>query len=415
MARVIGRLTALKVQKARKPGMYADGGGLYLRVTNDGAKNWVFRFMLNGRPRWMGMGPLALYGLQESRAKAVDARRRRHEGSDPIEARKAERAQTRLDETKAITFKDCADAYIKSHRAGWRNPKHAAQWEATLVTYADPIIGKLPVQGIDMALVLKVLEPIWASKSETAGRIRGRIEAVLDWAKVHGYRTGDNPARWRGHLDVILPARSKVRKVQHHAAMPYASVPGFSIELRSQEGIAPRALEFAILTAARTGEVLGARWSEISLHEKVWVVPAERMKAGAEHRVPLSARAVSILDEMQGYRRADDLDGFVFLGGKAGKPLSNMALLMTLRRMSRDGLTAHGFRSSFRDWCSERTNFPSAVAELALAHTVSDKTIAAYNRSDLFERRRRLMHQWATFCNTPKQEEQGKVTAMVRA
>jgi integrase len=384
-----------------------------LRVTESGAKNWVFRFMLNGRPRWMGMGPLALYGLQDARAKALDARRRRYEGTDPIEARKTERMQARLDEAKAITFSECAKGYIKSHRAGWRNPKHAAQWEATLATYADPIIGGLPVQSVDMALVLKVLEPIWTSKPETAGRLRGRIEAVLDWSKVHGYREGDNPARWRGHLDVILPARSKVRKVQHHAAMPYTLVPKFLTELHGEEGIAARALEFAILTAARTGEVLGARWLEVNLREKIWIVPQERMKAGAEHRVPLSTPALSILEQM--LERAGDTDGFVFFGGKAGKPLSNMSLLMTLRRMGRSGLTAHGFRSSFRDWSSERTNFPAAVAELALAHTVGDKTVAAYSRSDLFERRRRLMNQWATFCNTTEEpHEQSKVAAIGR-
>jgi integrase len=295
---------------------------------------------------------------------------------------------------------------------GWRNPKHAAQWEATLATYADPIIGRLPLQSIDMALVLKVLEPIWSSKPETAGRLRGRIEAVLDWSKVHGYREGDNPARWRGHLDVILPARSKVSKVKHHAAMPYKFVPKFLTELHGQEGIAARTLEFAILTAARTGEALGAQWSEFNLRETIWVVPKERMKANVEHRVPLSTPALSILEQM--LERAGDPDGFVFFGGKADKPLSNMSLLMTLRRMGRDGLTAHGFRSSFRDWCSERTNVPAAVAELALAHTVGDKTIAAYSRSDLFERRRRLMNQWATFCNTEEPHEQGKVTAIGR-
>jgi integrase len=258
--------------------------------------------------------------------------------------------------------------------------------------------------------VLKVLEPIWTSKPETAGRLRGRIEAVLDWSKVHGYREGDNPARWRGHLDVILPARSKVRKVQHHAAMPYALVPNFLTELNGQDGVAARALEFAILTAGRTGEVLGARWPEINLRERIWVVPKERMKAGAEHRVPLAAPALSILERM--LERGHDPEGFVFIGGKAGKPLSNMSLLMTLRRMGRGDLTAHGFRSSFRDWCSERTNFPAEVAEMALAHTVSDKTIAAYSRSDLFERRRRLMQQWATFCTFEKTEEHSKITAI---
>ena len=355
-------------QGEKRPGMYADGGGLYLRVTDNGTKNWVFRFMLNGRPRWMGMGPLHTVRLAEARNRAAGFRLQRHDGIDPIDARRAERLETRLNAAKALTFKECAARYIASHRAGWRNPKHAAQWEATLATYAEPVMGGLSVQAIDTALVLKVLEPIWTTKPETAGRVRGRIESILDWAKVRGYRAGENPARWRGHLDKLLPARSKVRRVEHHAALPYAELPGFLVSLREQEGIAARALEFAILTAARTGEVIGARWSEIDLLEKTWTVPAARMKAGREHRVPLSARALAILEEMQPHRHAED--GFVFPGAKLGRPLSNMAFLMLLRRMGRDDLTAHGFRSSFRDWAAERTNFPSEVAEMALAHTV---------------------------------------------
>jgi integrase len=336
----------------------------------------------------------------------------RHDGIDPIEARRAGRQQLRLDAAKAITFKECASRYIAAHRAGWRNAKHAAQWEATIETYADPVIGGLPVQAIDMTLVLKVIEPIWATKPETAARLRGRIESILDWARVRGYCEGENPARWRGHLDKALPARSKVRKVEHHAALAYAALPDFLIELRGQDGISARALEFLILTAARTGEVIGARWSEISLNDKTWLISGERMKAGREHRIPMSARALAILEEMYELRHADD--GYVFPGAKPGKPLSNMAFLMLLRRMSRDDLTAHGFRSTFRDWAAERTNFPAAVAEMALAHTVSDKTVAAYNRSDLFERRRRLMQQWAIFCTTPPQEKRGSVTALRR-
>jgi integrase len=286
--------------------------------------------------------------------------------------------------------------YIAGYRAGWRNPKHASQWQATLATYAEPVIGGLSVQAVDTALVLKVLEPIWTVKPETAGRVRGRIESILDWAKVRGYRTGENPARWRGHLDKLLPARSKVRRVEHHAALPYAELPGFLVSLRQQAGIAARALEFAICTAARTGEVIGARWGEIDLLDKTWTLPATRMKAGKEHRVPLSARALAILKEMQAHRHADN--AFVFPGAKPGRPLSNMVFLMLLRRIGRGDVTAHGFRSTFRNWAAERTSFPAEVAEMALAHTVSDKTVAAYNRSDLFERRRRLMSAWTTFC-----------------
>jgi integrase len=398
--RAIGRLTALKVEKAKEPGMYPDGSGLYLRVAPEGTKQWVLRYMLNRRARWMGLGPVALFSLQEARTKALDARKLRHEGVDPIDARRERRARERLEEAKTVTFKQCAEAYINSHRAGWRNGKHAGQRSATLATYAHPIIGALPVQAIDTGLVLKVIEPIWTTKPETAGRLRGRIENVLDFAKAGGHREGENPARWRGHLDKLLPALSKVRQVEHHAALPYAELPDFLTQLREQEGIAARALEFAVLIAARTGEVIGARWNEIDLLEKTWTVPAAHMKAHREHRVPLSPRALAILAEMQEVREGDN--AFVFPGGKSGKPLSNMAFLMLLRRMGLANLTVHGFRSSFRDWAAERTNFPSEVAEMALAHVVSSKVEAAYRRGDLFAKRRKLMEAWANFCEQPK-------------
>ena len=407
MARAIEKLTALRVEKERRPGMYCDGGGLYLRVTNDGAKNWVFRFMLNGRARWMGMGPPHTVNLAEARKRAGEHRLRRHDGIDPIEARRAEKRRAQLDAAKAVTFKECADNYIKAHRAGWRNGKHAAQWEATLSTYADPVMGGLSVQAIDNVLVLKVLEPIWTTKPETAGRVRGRIESILDWAKVRGYRVGENPARWRGHLDKLLPARGKVRRVEHHAALPYAELPGFLVALREQDGISARALEFTILTAARTGETIGAHWNEINLLEKTWTIPAARMKAGREHRVPLSPRTLGILEEMQAHRHADD--GFVFPGGKLGKPLSNMAFLMLLRRMDRDDLTAHGFRATFKTWASDRTGFQNEIVEAALAHVVGCKVEQAYRRGDMFEKRRRLMQQWATFCATAPTQEANNV------
>jgi integrase len=407
----MGRLTALKVEKAKEAGMYADGGGLYLRVTPQGARNWVLRFMLNGRPRWMGLGPLALYGLQEARAKALDARRKRHEGIDPIEARRAERVRQRLDAAKATTFGEVAATYIASHKAGWRNEKHAAQWETTLRTHAAPIMS-LPVQSIDTALVLKVLETIWTTRPETASRLRGRIESVLDFAKVRDFRDGENPARWRGHLAKLLPARSKVCEVKHHSALPYAELPAFLARLREQEGIAASALEFLVLTAARTGEVISARWNEIDLLDKTWTVPAARMKAHREHRVPLSTRAFAILKDMQGLRSGDNPDAFVFPGRKAGLPLSNMAFLMLLRRMGRDDLTAHGFRSSFRDWAGERTNFQNHVAEMALAHAIGDKVEAAYRRGDLFEKRCRLLQRWATFCTAAPAQEAGSVTPL---
>ena len=396
MARVIGKLTALDVSRAKKRGYYGDGGGLYLLVGPSGAKSWVFRFREAGRLREMGLGPLHTIGLAEARQKAQGCRKARLDGRDPIEMRRAERMGARLEAAKAVTFKDCADLYIASHKAGWRNPKHAAQWPSTLGTYVYPTLGGLPVQAVDVGLVMKALEPIWTVKPETAGRVRGRIESVLDWATARGYREGENPARWRGHLENLLPKKSKVRRVEHHAALPYADIARFIPELRRQEGVAACALEFAILTAARTGELIGARWDEINFVERLWVVPGERMKAGKEHRVPLSDTALSILAEMQKVRQSD----FVFPGAKARRPLSNMAFLMLLRRMRRGDLTAHGFRSTFSDWCSERTNFPAEVREMALAHTVSDKVEAAYRRGDLFQKRRHLMEAWAKFCAT---------------
>jgi integrase len=413
MARTLGRLTALKVEKARKPGMYADGGGLYLRVTPEGARNWVFRFMIDRKPRWMGLGPLALYSLADARARAQDARRKRHEGIDPIEARRAKRAQQRLDAAKAITFKQCAESYIASHRAGWRNAKHRYQWPATLGAYVYPAIGALPVQAVDTALVHKVLEPIWTAKPETASRVRQRIENILGFAKVCGYRDGENPARWRGHLDNLLPARSKVRDVKHLAALPYVELPTFLVNLRTREATAARALEFLVLTAARTGEVIGARWNEIDMLDKIWTVPAGRMKAHREHRVPLSPRAVAILKEMLAARHGDASDTIVFSGPKPGKPLSNMALLMLLRRMERGALTVHGFRATFKTWASERTSFQNEIVEAGLAHIIGGKVEQAYRRGDLFEKRRRLMQQWATFCTTqPTNEARSNIVSL---
>lgn len=410
MAREVDRLTALKVDKTKGPGMYADGGGLYLRVTDEGTKNWVLRYMLAGRPRWMGLGPVSLFGLQEARAKALDARRQRHEGIDPIEARKAARQQARLDAAMALTFRECAEKYIEAHKAGWKSAKHADQWPSTLTTYAYPVIGSLPVQAVDTALVTKIVEPIWSKKPETASRLRGRIESVLDWAKARGFRVGENPARWRGHLDNLLPARNRVRSIEHHAAIPYLEVGGFIASVRQQEGIAAQALEFAILTAARTGEVIGATWAEFDLGARTWIIPPSRMKAGREHRVPLSQRAVEIVTAMK--KLAGDNSSPkapVFMGARTGKPLSNMAFLMLLRRMKRDDLTAHGFRSTFRDWTAERTGFPGDMAEMALAHAVGNKVEAAYRRGDLFDKRRRMMDDWAKFCATVRPVAQHNV------
>jgi integrase len=397
VARGIGKLTALAVDKAKGRGYYGDGGGLFLQVSAAGTKSWVFRFKEAGKLREMGLGATHTIGLAEAREKARGCRRMRLDGIDPIAARKAARSQVRLDAAKAMTFQECAERYIASHKAGWRNPKHAAQWPSTLGAYVYPIFGALPVQAVDVGLVMRALEPIWTTKPETAGRVRGRIESVLDWAAARGYRQGENPARWRGHLENLLPKKSKVRRVEHHAALPYSEIGTFIAELQQQAGVAARALEFAILTAARTGEVIGAAWSEIDLEGRLWVIPGSRMKAGKEHRVPLSEPALAVLEEMEKVRESE----FVFPGGKSRRPISNMAMAMTLRRLGRGDLTVHGFRSSFRDWAAERTGFPAEVAEMALAHTVSDKVEAAYRRGDLFQKRRQLMEAWTRFCSAP--------------
>jgi integrase len=404
MARTIGKLTALGISQAKRRGYYGDGGGLFLQVSPGGSKSWVFRYKVDGRLREMGLGPLHTIGLGKARQKALEYRqgllayRHGEEGAEhPLAARRAGRMKEKLAAATAMTFQECAERYIAAHQAGWKNPKHAAQWPATLGTYVYPVFGSLSVQAVDVGLVLKAIEPIWITKPETAGRVRGRIESVLDWATSRGYRQGENPARWRGHLENLLPKKSKVRRVEHHAALPYPEIASFLAGLREQEGIAGRALEFAILTAARTGEVIGARWEEINFAERLWTIPADRMKAGKEHRVPLSDAALAIVDELAKVREGE----FVFPGGRAGRPISNMAMNMTLRRMWRGDLTVHGFRSSFRDWAAERTNFPAEVAEMALAHAVSDKVEAAYRRGDLFQKRRQLAAAWAKFCAPP--------------
>jgi integrase len=397
MSKEIERLSALAVTRMNKPGLYADGAGLYLRISRGGSKAWAFRFMLNGKSREMGFGSLQKVSLAAARKKAIDGRLMLSEGRDPLEHRreKEERqaAAEKLAAASSMTFDDCAEAYIRAHEAGWRNEKHRQQWRNTLATYVSPVFGKVPVQHIDVALVMKVIEPIWSGKTETARRLRSRIEAILDWAKVRGYCFGENPARWRGHLDHLLPARSKVRNIKHHASLPYVEIGAFMKDLRERDGASAAALEFLILTAARSGEVIGARWPEINLSTRMWAVPAARMKSGREHRVPLSPAAVTLLKRIRGVS-----DEYVFPGQSADVPLSNMALLMLLGRMNRGDITAHGFRSTFRDWAAERTNFANEVAEMALAHAVDNKTEAAYRRGDLFEKRRRLMGAWAEFC-----------------
>lgn len=412
MARSINRLSARMVASVTERGYYADGGGLYLQISVYGTKSWLFRFTLAGKAREMGLGALHTVSLADAREEAGKCRALVRNGADPIELRKAERLKVLAEAAKSMTFKECADAFIQAHEAGWKNAKHASQWRNTLTTYAYPVFGELPVTAIDTGLVLKVLEPIWTTKTETASRLRGRIESVLDWATARKHRNGENPARWKGHLDKLLPAPSKVQKVEHHAALPYDEMGGFLALLRAQESISARGLEFQILTAARTGEVIGARWDEIDMAKKVWTVPAERMKAGKEHRVPLSNAALKVLTEMERVRSGD----FVFPGAKEKRPLSGMAFLMLMRRMKRADLTAHGFRSTFRDWAAERTAYPREVAEMALAHTIADKVEAAYRRGDLFEKRARLMQDWAEFCAiVPTEAAGGNVVTLRQA
>jgi integrase len=379
-----GRLTARKVVTA-KPGKYGDGGNLYLIVSPTGARKWVLRFTWHGVAREMGLGGAASVALADAREKAAAARRMIAKGLDPILARKRAGG--------APTFGDLADEVRQSLAAGFRNVRHRAQWRTTLATYAAPLHDK-PVNAITTEDVLAILKPIWSTKPETASRVRGRIEKVLDAAKAKGYRDGgENPARWRGHLDRLLPKQSNLAR-RHHAAMPYEKVAAFVGELRRVQAVAALALEFCIITAARSGEVLGARWSEIDFDAKVWVVPPARMKAGREHRVPLSHRAVTILAELAEAKRGD----FVFAGQKPGRPLSNGAMNMVLCRMNVEDVTVHGFRSSFRDWAGNVSHFPREVAETALAHVVGDKAEQAYRRSDALEKRRQLMEAWAAYC-----------------
>jgi integrase len=375
-------------------GRFHDGHGLYLQVFNRKSASWVLRYVRAGKEHMLGLGPVHVVGLAEARQRARAARLQLLDGLDPVEERKAKKVAAKIAEAKSVTFAECAQAYQAAHEGQWRSAKHREQYIGTLRTYAFPVFGELPVSAIDTGLVLKVLEPLWGSRTETARRLRGRIEKVLDWAAVRNYRSGDNPARWRGHLAEALPQRMKTT-VPHHAALPYAEVAEFMSELRAQSGTGARALEFTILTAARSGEVLGAKWSEVDLENRIWVVPAERMKAQREHRVPLSDPAIALLQSLP----TEDGD-FVFIGGKAGAGLSTMAMPHWLKRL-RPAVTVHGFRSSFRDWAAERTNYPNHVVEMALAHHIGDKVEAAYRRGDLFEKRRRLMDEWAAYCARP--------------
>jgi integrase len=412
MAREINRLSARRVTTEKRPGRHPDGAGLYLSISPNGGRRWVFMFKRGGKTREMGLGSVSTVGLALARDLAGNARALLAKGLDPIAERDA-KAQA---DANALTFRECAKRYIAANKSGWKNAKHAAQWEATLELYVYPVpgeagieVGDMPVSAVGVGDVTRILNPIWASKTETASRVRGRVETVLDWAKANEYRTGENPARWRGHLDKLLPARSKVRRVRHHPALPYADLPAFMVDLRGRPGVAALALEFTILAAARTGAVTGATLGEFDLTEKVWSVPPERggTKISGEdpkpRRVPLSSPALAIVRSMfELHGKHGKPSTPLFPGGADGGGLSNNAMLALLERMGRSDITVHGFRSTFKDWCAESTNYPGEVSEAALWHAVADKVEAAYRRGDLFKKRAAMMAAWASYCDAPR-------------
>jgi integrase len=417
--RVRHRLTDRVIAARKTPGFLADGGNLYLDYKDPPSKNWVFRFGHQGNRHDMGLGPYPDVSLAAARELAEDARRKLRAKINPLAERQAARAAGRVASVKVVTFRECAQRYIAAHEAGWKNPKHAAQWPATLEAYAYPVFGDLPITAIDTGLVLKAIEPIWQIKTETASRLRGRIEVVISWATVRGYRpAGDNPARWKGHLDQLLPKKSKVASTRHHPALPYPELSDFMARLAQQDGLGALALQLVILTCLRTSEALGGRWAEIDLERKLWTIPAQRMKVktrgdgspAPDHRIPLSAPALAILGKLP------RLEGspFLFPAGRGRAPVSNMIMLQLLRRMGRADLTVHGFRSSFRDWAAETTNHPREAAELALAHSVGSEVEQSYRRGDMFQKRRVLMDDWARHCSTPRPTEGGMVVPLVR-
>jgi integrase len=402
-------LTALEVKNLVEPGLHFVGGvaGLALQVLPSGGRTWVLRIVIGAKRRDMGLGGYPDVTLAQAKEDARTARAKVRAGIDPIEEQRAARSALKASQIALLSFKQAAESYIDAHKSGWKNEKHQKQWASTMEAYVYPKIGSVLVRDVELPQVLAVLEPIWKTKTETASRVRGRVESVLDWATARSYRQGLNPARWKGHLDKLLPRPSKVAKVKHHDALPVSDVGAFMIELRKHQGVGARALEFAILTAARSGEVRGATWDEIDLDAGVWIIPGQRMKAGREHRVPLSQPVIDLLKALP--RRAES--NYVFVAPRGGQ-LSDMTLSAVIRRMGAP-CVPHGFRSSFRDWASERTSYPSDMAEMALAHTISDKVEAAYRRGDMFEKRRRMMAEWAKFCGTV--EKKGEVVPLKKS
>jgi integrase len=392
MRRGTNRLRPLQIERFKGPGKLSDGNGLYLVIGSNGSRTWVFRYTRKGKAVELRLGAVANVPVKQARAAAGDLRGALAGGEDPRDYRDRQRRLVALKQARSVTFENAAEQYIEANKAGWRNAKHGAQWTATLKRYAYPVFGNSGVADVTVADVLKVLSPIWSTKPETASRLRGRIEAVLDYGKVHGWREGENPARWKGGLEMTLPARGKVRRIKHHAAMPYAEVPALLKTLAMAEGVAPLALRFVILTAVRTGEAIGARWTEIDRAARLWTIPLDRMKAGREHRLPLSDQAYEVLEQLP------RMSEWVFPGRKAKTGLSNMSLLQTLRRVDKGDVTTHGFRSSFRDWAAEQTAFPREVIESALAHTIGSQVELAYLRSDLLEKRRALVAAWGRHC-----------------
>jgi len=411
MPKLVNRLTDVKAKKAPL-GLHPDGDGLYLQVRGENARSWIYRYMLAGKAREMGLGAYPATGLEDARRDRDRFKRLRQDGQDPIAVRDQERQAAKVADAKGITFSEAATAVIRDKSHAWKNEKHREQWNNTLKTYAEPIFGSLSVAAIDTALVKKCLDPIWTTKPETASRLRGRIEAILDWCKALGYRTGDNPARWRGNLKDLLPAPADLVEVEHHAALPYTEMPAFMVKLRAQENNAARGLEWIILTATRANESLKALPAEISEVDKAWTIPKGRMKGRRgrtrAHRVPLSARMFEIIDALP---KADGNE-YLFQGLRKGKHLSDGALRVLLIRMGIAHATTHGFRATFKTWAQERTRFPREVIEKALAHTVGDETEQAYDRGDLFEKRRQLMEAWAGYCASEPAAQSNKVVTI---
>ncbi|WP_338664312.1 integrase arm-type DNA-binding domain-containing protein [Pararoseomonas sp. SCSIO 73927] len=389
-----GKLTALKAKALTVPGRYGDGDGLWLQVRDADRRSWLFRYTRHGRAREMGLGPFPDVGLADAREGAALCRQQLRQGQDPLEVRRA--AQEAEASKPRLTFKEVAQRYHTAHQAGWRNLKHRHQWTTQMEAYVYPVFGDMPVDRVGTGDVLRALEPIWQEKSQTAVVQRGRIEAVLDYAKVREWRSGENPARWRGHLSKLLPPRSRIAKVQHHPALPWTEVGGFMQEVRASPDLAARALEFLVLTAVRTKEAMGAEWAEIDMARAIWLIPAERMKGKKEHRVPLSIPAMALLNRIRSEQ--GQVGRFVFPSPKGKQALSTRACAVLLKRMERTDFTVHGFRSTFRDWVAERTSFPREIGEMALAHTVGSAVERAYQRSELLVKRAQLMEAWGRFC-----------------